>query len=272
MSFSEPIEAAYDLLRHVPPYDIEPRMYDVIRLNKDLTEDILSTTDVPLQTEMDPATSKFFIKCDYNRDGDSYRSPHSNKYYPPLEDGFMIPDELREIEIIGQKGFATYLRQYFGGGILSVYAWPGEDDDTFGVGVFVKKNLDDKLRDGTAVKGSINCTDVVEVSRSNLYTFKYSLVSSVLLELEIDTKMGEPMKLSGGCSDKSEKKADADNATGHLITIGQMIEGSTSGFMEKVKQIYVGKMEEILSYCKPSNQGSSAQDLMVQAFQEANKK
>ena len=62
MSFSEPIEAAYDLLRHVPPYDIEPRMYDVIRLNKDLTEDILSTTDVPLQTEMDPATSKFFIR------------------------------------------------------------------------------------------------------------------------------------------------------------------------------------------------------------------
>ena len=30
-----------------------------------------------------------YLLCDYNRDGDSYRSPWSNTYEPPLEDGAM---------------------------------------------------------------------------------------------------------------------------------------------------------------------------------------
>jgi len=32
-------------------------------------------------------SNKDFIVCDYNRDGDSFRSPWSNKYTPPLDDG-----------------------------------------------------------------------------------------------------------------------------------------------------------------------------------------
>ena len=27
-----------------------------------------------------------FLQCDYNRDGDSFRSPWTNNYYPPIED------------------------------------------------------------------------------------------------------------------------------------------------------------------------------------------
>ncbi|OHT09600.1 F-actin-capping protein subunit beta [Tritrichomonas foetus] len=270
MSYSDPSEAAYDLLRHVPPKDIEPRMYDVIRLNEDLTEDILSTTDIPLQTAIDPTNSQHYIKCDYNRDGDSYRSPYSNKYYPPLDDGLEIPDELRKIEQLAQTGFRTYLRQYFGSGVLSVYCWP-VDDRIFGVGVFVKKELEDRLRDSTPVRGSINCTDVIEVSSIGKNRFKYTLVSSILLELEVDTNMGEPLKLSGGCSDRREQTGNAASPKEHLVTVGTMIEDCTSSFMEKVRQIYVGKMKEILSYTKGSAAGATAQDLMRMAFHEAQK-
>ncbi len=41
----------------------------------------------PLKAIRCPDTNKDFIVCDYNRDGDSFRSPWSNKYTPPLDDG-----------------------------------------------------------------------------------------------------------------------------------------------------------------------------------------
>ena len=31
--------------------------------------------------------NKDYLLCDYNRDGDSYRSPWTNEYDPPIEDG-----------------------------------------------------------------------------------------------------------------------------------------------------------------------------------------
>ena len=32
-------------------------------------------------------TGRDYLLCDYNRDGDSWRSPWSNEFEPPLEDG-----------------------------------------------------------------------------------------------------------------------------------------------------------------------------------------
>jgi len=39
-----------------------------------LCEDLLSTVDQPLKIARDKAEGKDFLLCDYNRDGDSYRS------------------------------------------------------------------------------------------------------------------------------------------------------------------------------------------------------
>ena len=35
-----------------------------------------------IETEIDTVANKEFLKCEYNRDGDSYRSPWTNKYFP----------------------------------------------------------------------------------------------------------------------------------------------------------------------------------------------
>ena len=32
-----------------------------------------------------------FLSCEYNKDGDSYRSPFSNKYYPAIDDAGYTP-------------------------------------------------------------------------------------------------------------------------------------------------------------------------------------
>lgn len=37
---------------------------------------------IDIETELDTVTGRDFLKCEYNRDGDSYRSPWSNKYFP----------------------------------------------------------------------------------------------------------------------------------------------------------------------------------------------
>ncbi|KAF2291050.1 hypothetical protein GH714_019377 [Hevea brasiliensis] len=81
---------------------------------------------------------KEFILCEYNRDADSYRSPWSNKYHPPLEDAPYPSSELRKLEIEANEVFAIYrdhlinlsAGRYYEGGISSVYLW--EDDDSEG--------------------------------------------------------------------------------------------------------------------------------------------
>jgi capping protein beta len=81
--------------------------------------------------------NKKFIKCDYNRDGDSYRSPWSNQFFPEIDDGFMPPDSLRAQELAANKVFDAYRQLYFEGGVSSVYFW--ELDDTAFAGAFLVK-------------------------------------------------------------------------------------------------------------------------------------
>lgn len=64
-----------------------------------------------------------YLLCDYNRDGDSYRSPWSNKYFPPLEDVFYPSDSLRALEAEANELFDIYRDQYYEGGTSSVYLW-----------------------------------------------------------------------------------------------------------------------------------------------------
>ena len=51
------------------------------------------------------------------------RSPWSNKYNPPLDDGFTPPEKLRSMEIEANELFDAYRELYFEGGTSSVYLW-----------------------------------------------------------------------------------------------------------------------------------------------------
>lgn len=52
-----------------------------------------------------------------------YRSPWSNTYYPPLEDGSMPSERLRKLELDANHAFDQYRDMYFEGGVSSVYFW-----------------------------------------------------------------------------------------------------------------------------------------------------
>lgn len=66
------------------------------------------------------------------------RSPWSNKYDPPLEDGFLPSEKLRNMEVEFNELFDAYREMYFEGGTSSVYLW--DQDEGFAGCFLIKKS------------------------------------------------------------------------------------------------------------------------------------
>jgi capping protein beta len=67
------------------------------------------------------------------------RSPWSNEYDPPLEDGTKPSDSLRQLEVLANDAFDTYRDLYFDGGVSSGYMW--DLDEGFAAVVLIKKSI-----------------------------------------------------------------------------------------------------------------------------------
>jgi len=67
------LDCALDLMRRLPPQQIEKNLSDLVDLVPVLCEDLLSSVDQPLKIARDKLQGKDYLLCDYNRDGDSYR-------------------------------------------------------------------------------------------------------------------------------------------------------------------------------------------------------
>jgi len=149
-----------DLLRRLNPKHTADHLNAIVSLAPDLTEDLLSSVDQPLTVRRCRQTGRDYLLCDYNRDGDSYRSPWSNQFDPPLvgaeaaaadaaaggDDGgggaggadVAAPSErVRRMEVRANEAFDVYRELYFEGGVSSVYFW--NLDDGFAGVVLLKK-------------------------------------------------------------------------------------------------------------------------------------
>jgi len=131
------LDAALDLMRRLPPTQIEDNLAGLLDLAPDLVEDLLSAVDQPLKIAFDASAKRDYLLCDYNRDGDSYRSPWSNKYDPPLSDGVVPSTTLRKLEVELNEVFDAYRDLYYEGGVSSVYCW--DIDDGFAAVILIKK-------------------------------------------------------------------------------------------------------------------------------------
>lgn len=82
------------------------------------------------------------MKHDYNRDGDSYRSPFSNQFYPASPDATFFPsEELLKIEKKANDLWSTYVHLYYDFAISSVY-FVDSDEKGFNAAYLVKKQLE----------------------------------------------------------------------------------------------------------------------------------
>nr|CAG4645646.1 EOG090X098Y [Lynceus sp. MCZ IZ 141354] len=254
----EQLNRALDLMRRLPPQQIEKNLSDLIDLVPDLCEDLLSSVDQPLKIARDKAVGRDYLLCDYNRDGDSYRSPWSNTYDPILEDGTVPSEKLRKLEIDANNAFDQYRQMYFEGGVSSVYLW---DLDHGFAGVILIKRAGSGERN---IKGCWDSIHVVEVQeKSNGRSAHYKLTSTVMLWLQTNRPGSGIMNLGGSLTRQIEQDVPVTESSPHIANMGRLVEDMENKIRHTLNEIYFGKTKDIVNGLR------SVQSLADQSQQQA---
>ena len=66
------IPVCMNLMRRLPPNKVGQNLSGLLNLLPDSSEELLQRVDQPLEEAID-CDGRIYLKCDYNRDGDSYR-------------------------------------------------------------------------------------------------------------------------------------------------------------------------------------------------------
>lgn len=135
-----------------------------------------------IEIEMDMTTGKNFLKHEYNRDGDSYRSPWSNTYFPASPDATFFPSEqLLQLEQKANEVFSTYVQLYYDFATSSVYI---NDNDTQGFNAcFLVQKIMDQTRETKA--GTWDAIHIVACNMKDAPKVSYKVISTVMISLEM---------------------------------------------------------------------------------------
>ncbi|KAI3899535.1 hypothetical protein MKW98_008375 [Papaver atlanticum] len=245
------MEAAMGLMRRIHPKHSETALSALLSLLPQHSSDLLSQVDQPLRVLSDMESGNEFIMCEYNRDADSYRSPWSNKYHPPLEDGQQPSATLRQLEIEANDVFAVYRDQYYEGGISSVYMWEDEDNEGFVACFLIKKDgsKTGQGRRGYLQEGGWDAIHVIQVGPEDETMAHYCLTSTVMLSLTTNDESSGNFNLSG--SIRRQMNLDLAVTDGHLCNMGKMIEEMESKLRNSLDQVYFGKTREMVCTLRP---------------------
>ncbi|KAK1769984.1 F-actin-capping protein subunit beta [Phialemonium atrogriseum] len=252
---ADPFDSALDLLRRLNPKHTADHLNALISLAPDLTEDLLSSVDQPLTVRRCKQTGRDYLLCDYNRDGDSHRSPWSNQFDPPLDEGGpggvgaggsegagegAIPGErVRKMEIKANEAFDIYRELYYEGGVSSVYFW--NLDDGFAGVVLLKKSAPQ----GGSSQGVWDSIHVFEASERGRTT-NYRLTSTVILSLSSSTTTLGEMDLSGNMTRQVEQDMPAESDESHIANIGRLVEDMELKMRNLLQEVYFGKAKDVV--------------------------
>lgn len=237
----EQLDSALDLMRRLPPQNIEENLGHLLDIVPELADDLLSSVDQPLKVGKD-STGRDYLLCDYNRDADSYRSPWTNEYDPPLAEedgeGTKPTEKLRELEITANKAFDTYREMYYQTGVSSVYLW---DIDNGFAGVILIKKTGDGAKN---IKGCWDAVHVIEVLDKGK-TANYKLTSTIMLWLQTTKEESGTLNLGGSMTRQVSEDRSVTDANSHICNIGTMIEELENQMRNYINEIYFGKTQNI---------------------------
>ncbi|KAJ2816995.1 F-actin-capping protein subunit beta [Coemansia erecta] len=248
------MDCALDLMRRLPPQSVEENLVTLLEVLPELTEDLLAAVDQPLKVRRDEGEGKEYLVCDYNRDGDSYRSPWSNTYDPPLADGNVPSERLRKLEAAANEAFNTYKEMYYEGGVSSVYLW--DMDESFAGVVLIKKVNDGTVRS----KGSWDSIHVVEVLEKGRQA-RYKLTSTVMLYTVASGARGDrqsEINLSGSLTRQDDRELPVDEPSAHIANIGRMVEDMEFKMRNSLQEVYFGKTHDIVNGLRSASDLSEA--------------
>lgn len=266
IALDEMLNSALNLMRRMPPSSTENSLAGLLELAPDLTDDLLTHVDQPLKVENDTSCeNKPFVLCDYNRDGDSYRSPWSNEYFPALvHEGFKPNKRLRAMEIEANQLLAIYLKLYFAkGGYSSAYFFETdyeEKSDGFGACFLIKKDVSKQGNLTKAVWDSIHVFEVIAVEGSTgKPKFTYKLTTTVMIALNLtDCNIGTA-DLSGLRTQQHENTTVAESDSEHIKNMGKMLEDCETRIRTELENIYIQKTRTVISGMRGGNQKLQAQ-------------
>ncbi|KAL1839480.1 hypothetical protein VTJ49DRAFT_1455 [Mycothermus thermophilus] len=259
MATADPFDSALDLLRRLNPKHTAEHLNNIMTLAPDLTEDLLSSVDQPLAVRRCKQTGRDYLLCDYNRDGDSYRSPWSNQFDPPLDEagagvggvgpgganegageGAVPGERVRKMEIKANEAFDVYRELYYEGGVSSVYLW--NLDDGFAGVVLLKKASPPNDGSSSGVWDSIHVFEASERGR----TSNYRLTSTVILTLATrGAALGE-VDLSGNMTRQVEQDLPVENDDSHIANIGRLVEDMELKMRNLLQEVYFGKAKDVV--------------------------
>ncbi|KAE8877520.1 hypothetical protein PF005_g10552 [Phytophthora fragariae] len=250
--------ACLNLMRRMPPREVETDVYNLTRLLPSLADDLYQRVDQPLQVAVDPTNGRKYLLCDYNRDGDSYRSPWSNQYDPPAPEGegFYPSETLRELEVQANEIFDSYRELYYQGGISSVYMWDLEPG--FAACFLVQKDVLDQR---FVEKGSWNSIHVIEVQEGSDALDKgvkratYRLTTSVLLAMKVNRPELGDLTLDGTLTRQAERTMEFDDQFGHVSNMGRMVEDMEIDMRSSLDGLYISKTREVINGMRKLQQG-----------------
>lgn len=258
------VDSMLDLLRRLPPTQIENNVSALVQICPDYADDLLGSVDQPLKLRVDKATGREYLACDYNRDGESYRSPWTNEYDPPLDDGTLPSPKLRKLEIAANEAFDTYRELYFEGGVSSVFLWDLDDGGFAGV-VLLKKTLNPASP--SEPSGSWDSIHVFEASERGRQAH-YKLTSTIMLQLitrkgnsersahgfadngsgkdDEGWKRDGEVSLSGSMTRQTEQDHPLQDSNSHITNTGRMIEEMEIKMRNLLQEVYFGKTRDVV--------------------------
>eukprot|EP00696_Hemimastix_kukwesjijk_P016845 gnl/Hemi2/5357_TR1850_c0_g1_i1.p1 gnl/Hemi2/5357_TR1850_c0_g1~~gnl/Hemi2/5357_TR1850_c0_g1_i1.p1 ORF type:complete len:287 (+),score=75.46 gnl/Hemi2/5357_TR1850_c0_g1_i1:90-950(+) len=246
------LRSALNLARRLPPSDIRRNLLGLFELVEDehVEEHLLQDVDQPLVIKRDPVAGRDYLCCDFNRDADSFRSPWTNTYSPPLADGNVPSDELRKLEEVLNQVFDNYRDKYFEGGVSSVYCW--DQEEGFACCILMKKE-GDQVKGRGLLSGCWESIHVIDAKEHAASRCHYKLTTTVMLSLT--TPVGETgnVNLSGCLTRRKEQEMVVNDQNPHVVNIGNLIQNMENTMRTAVDEIYFGKTTQVISETRKSD-------------------
>eukprot|EP01065_Artemidia_motanka_P007549 TRINITY_DN1376_c0_g2_i1.p1 TRINITY_DN1376_c0_g2~~TRINITY_DN1376_c0_g2_i1.p1 ORF type:complete len:517 (+),score=186.68 TRINITY_DN1376_c0_g2_i1:151-1551(+) len=257
-----------DLVRRLPPAKQTKTLAAILSLvpDDDFAEELLADVDQPLKARQCEQTGHNFIICEYNRDADSFRSPWSSQYCPPLEGGVQPTPQLRELEVRLNDVFSAFCAQYYGSeGVSSCYCWDSGEEGSWACAVLFRKESK-----GVGTWNSMHILNVQDYPGEQVAC--YQMTSSVMLNVVEKEGKSKTFRLAGNVA-KQWKQFDAqlpDQFT-HVTNVGSYVQKYENKLRNNLDAIYFGKAMQVTSEVR-SLRADAGQFHMLTMVQKPKKK
>jgi capping protein beta len=193
------------------------------------------------------------LLCEYNKDGDSYRSPWTNQYFPPIpaEEDYqpIFPSaQLLGMEQKANEVFQRYAKLYYDNNFHTSVYFFDTDMNGFGCCWLLKKQLKNSqgIDDGTW-----DAVHSATVTIDDKQKVRYRVISTVFLFLDMSNSAQGKVDMGGHINKVREEtfqmdaKADPDQF--HIRNIGKLVEQNEADIRGEMQGVYLNKSKQIIN-------------------------